>query len=477
MSTTKDSQAALSWRVGEFESSSMPSTTVLMLAESAADAARMEAHSSFVRWVSKPSHEVEREVLTLHTEMAGLRLALNQANMRVASAIALSNHAQDRLATQQHADPSSLKRFLEYLTDHCIGQTVTEEAMEEWMADLLDATPRNEPANPPKSKGLFASAQTGQRAGVAEGWKAMPMKLTVEMRKAGARAAREYMERTGNNNLDVIYAAMLGAAPTPAVQQQAEPVGDEREAAESAYNSPEFNYERGPIGSRDWRFYSAGWRARATRAAQQQAEPPSFVVPAPGEDGLVPLPERMPASVLKHGTLGELYDRLSVHKFAVGYALVCLAAKRAVVQAEPVGEECACERCGQPSSEHVGTHWCDNQSFQVEESSSLNVHVDSLDGQLEYLIGRIKTVPSDDMAALVVANIRDRIAQIRSIAAQFSKLAGAAKWWKLVPVEPTDEMVRAGNDLRNTRYATPARHIYAAMLAAAPSQQEGQSND
>jgi hypothetical protein len=50
--------------------------------------------------------------------------------------------------------------------------------------------------------------------------------------------------------------------------QQAEPVGDEREAAESAYNSPEFNYERGPIGSHDWRFYSAGWRARATRAAK-----------------------------------------------------------------------------------------------------------------------------------------------------------------------------------------------------------------
>ncbi|CAJ0737816.1 hypothetical protein R16034_00858 [Ralstonia edaphis] len=51
-------------------------------------------------------------------------------------------------------------------------------------------------------------------------------------------------------------------------KKQAEPMGDEREAAESAYNSPEFNYERGPIGSHDWRFYSAGWRARATRAAQ-----------------------------------------------------------------------------------------------------------------------------------------------------------------------------------------------------------------
>lgn len=59
------------------------------------------------------------------------------------------------------------------------------------------------------------------------------------------------------------------------------------------------------------------------------------------------------------------------------------------------------------------------------------------------------------------------------LAAQSGQRAGAAKGWKLVPVEPTDEMVRAGNDL--PRYATPARHVWEAMLAAAPTQQqEGQ---
>ncbi len=62
-------------------------------------------------------------------------------------------------------------------------------------------------------------------------------------------------------------------------------------------------------------------------AAQQQPEPRAFVVPALDEIGLVPLPERMPVAVFKHATLGELYDRLTMHKFAVGYALVSLAAK------------------------------------------------------------------------------------------------------------------------------------------------------
>jgi len=46
----------------------------------------------------------------------------------------------------------------------------------------------------------------------------------------------------------------------------------------------------------------------------------------PEQDGLVPLPEKMPASIYRHETLGDLYDRLAVHSYAVGYALQCLAA-------------------------------------------------------------------------------------------------------------------------------------------------------
>lgn len=44
-------------------------------------------------------------------------------------------------------------------------------------------------------------------------WKAVPVKLTPEMRTAAAKAAREYMEETGCNNLDVIWRAALDAAP------------------------------------------------------------------------------------------------------------------------------------------------------------------------------------------------------------------------------------------------------------------------
>lgn len=46
-------------------------------------------------------------------------------------------------------------------------------------------------------------------------WKMLPTKLHRQMEQAGADAAREYMERTGENNLFVIYEAMVGAAPKP----------------------------------------------------------------------------------------------------------------------------------------------------------------------------------------------------------------------------------------------------------------------
>lgn len=210
----------------------------------------------------------EQQILRLHTEMAGLRLALDQANARADNAVALSNALQDRLAAAkppktgtlhlndaaealrraiqdmraigvevpesgslvgyfanrlyaissassapavevaekslqtigvatgllkykddgaditinrqstyvtvmrfarallaraatvaEPVDLQPLTRFVTYLSEHCIGQTVSEDALEEWLADLLDATPRNESSNPPKSKGLFASAQ------------------------------------------------------------------------------------------------------------------------------------------------------------------------------------------------------------------------------------------------------------------------------------------------------------------------------
>lgn len=44
-------------------------------------------------------------------------------------------------------------------------------------------------------------------------WKAVPLMMTPAMHAAAAAAARQYMEATGGNNLDVIWAAALQAAP------------------------------------------------------------------------------------------------------------------------------------------------------------------------------------------------------------------------------------------------------------------------
>lgn len=46
-------------------------------------------------------------------------------------------------------------------------------------------------------------------------WKTLPTKANRDMEQAGADAAREYLERTGSNNLWVIYEAMAAAAPKP----------------------------------------------------------------------------------------------------------------------------------------------------------------------------------------------------------------------------------------------------------------------
>lgn len=46
-------------------------------------------------------------------------------------------------------------------------------------------------------------------------WKTLPTQANRDMEQAGADAAREYLERTGSNNLWVIYEAMAAAAPKP----------------------------------------------------------------------------------------------------------------------------------------------------------------------------------------------------------------------------------------------------------------------
>ena len=56
-------------------------------------------------------------------------------------------------------------------------------------------------------------------------WKTLPTKANHAMERAGADAAREYLERTGCNSLFAIYEAMAAAAPeAPANQQTGEAI-------------------------------------------------------------------------------------------------------------------------------------------------------------------------------------------------------------------------------------------------------------
>ena len=50
------------------------------------------------------------------------------------------------------------------------------------------------------------------------------------------------------------------------------------------------------------------------------------------------------------------------------------------------------------------------------QSPGITEHIDSLEGQLGYFIGRVKAFPNDQMADLVTDNIRERLKKIRALA-------------------------------------------------------------
>lgn len=65
------------------------------------------------------------------------------------------------------------------------------------------------------------AAQPGQRAGVAEGWKLVPVELTDEMRQAAYDAFIAQSKK--RNGLVEAYRAAIAAAPTPAAQEGEQP--------------------------------------------------------------------------------------------------------------------------------------------------------------------------------------------------------------------------------------------------------------
>lgn len=103
-------------------------------------------------------------------------------------------------------------------------------------------------------------------------WKTLPIKANQDMEKAGAEAAREYLERTGSNSLFAIYEAMAAAAPK--LPASTEPVGAPAERDERAdfeayaidkgwlvhqlKQRPDGNYEDWGVNP-EWQ----AWKARA----------------------------------------------------------------------------------------------------------------------------------------------------------------------------------------------------------------------
>ncbi|WP_052012552.1 hypothetical protein [Pectobacterium betavasculorum] len=55
----------------------------------------------------------------------------------------------------------------------------------------------------------------GNYPAIPEGWAVVPLNASIAMIKAGGAAARKHLEETGGNSPQVIYQAMIAAAPQP----------------------------------------------------------------------------------------------------------------------------------------------------------------------------------------------------------------------------------------------------------------------
>lgn len=94
---------------------------------------------------------------------------------------------------------------------------IAQEDRSAWPArnvrQLIDRVRQLESAKPVE--------QAGQRAGVADGWKLVPVELTDEMRQAAYDAFIAQSKK--RNGLVEAYRAAIAAAPTPAAQEGEQP--------------------------------------------------------------------------------------------------------------------------------------------------------------------------------------------------------------------------------------------------------------
>ncbi|HEP6431530.1 TPA: hypothetical protein VDB83_005862 [Burkholderia cenocepacia] len=118
----------------------------------------------------------------------------------------MDEEARDRAAPAQPAEAVAWKTTNRAV---CVPITEDREVAEQWRAN---GWPVTEFFDRP------APAQAAEQVAIPTGWKLMPPSPTQAMRMAMAKAAAEYMRRTGGNNPDVIYEAAIAAAPQPPAQ-------------------------------------------------------------------------------------------------------------------------------------------------------------------------------------------------------------------------------------------------------------------
>ena len=127
-----------------------------------------DAKSEFQREVEnmgqRPGPE-EGEILRLHTEMAGLRQMLDAANARADQAVALSNHLQDKLVSQQAEPVGDERAALELWRKYaCQGEKLESTPYHAARAAMGTNTELQDKGLYLAIQAYLRAAQSGQRA-------------------------------------------------------------------------------------------------------------------------------------------------------------------------------------------------------------------------------------------------------------------------------------------------------------------------
>jgi hypothetical protein len=154
-------------------------------------------------------------VVGLHHEIAGPSPRFNDnlhACVGADGLLIFDPHPSDAGVVQHHhIGLFVLLQPWTYVLPHAVAHTA--DGLAEWLLEEADTEQLcNRPNKAAKLRG-WAAALAGQAPKVPEGFALVPIEPTPEMVSAGADAARAYMQHTGGNSPEVMYRAMLAAAP------------------------------------------------------------------------------------------------------------------------------------------------------------------------------------------------------------------------------------------------------------------------